>query len=89
MQPPPDDFDPIAAQKEAALFYGLYLRGHKAERLRRDIEIPVETFEKWLQHRGYEGPFRDAARRTFEYRRQVLAVFDELVGQARVRARVQ
>ena len=27
-------------QREAAFFYGLFLRGHSAEELRRDIEVP-------------------------------------------------
>src|SRR5579884_3309699 len=27
-------------QREAAFFYGLFLRGHSAEQLRRDIEVP-------------------------------------------------
>jgi len=32
------DFD--LPQREAAFFYGLFLRGHSAEQLRRDIEVP-------------------------------------------------
>ena len=32
------DFD--FPQREAAFFYGLFLRGHSAEELRRDIEVP-------------------------------------------------
>ena len=28
-------------QREAAFFYGLFLRGHSAEELRRDIEVPA------------------------------------------------
>ena len=27
-------------QREAAFFYGLFLRGHSPEQLRRDIEVP-------------------------------------------------
>ena len=27
-------------QREAAFFYGLFLRGHSADELRRDIEVP-------------------------------------------------
>src|SRR5438034_7106624 len=27
-------------QREAAFFYGLFLRGHSADQLRRDIEVP-------------------------------------------------
>ena len=32
-------------QREAAFFYGLFLRGHSAEELRRDIEVPLTC---WL-----------------------------------------
>ena len=32
-----EDFDPAAPMKEAAIFYGLFLRGHSPEALRRDI----------------------------------------------------
>jgi hypothetical protein len=28
-------------QREAAFFYGLFLRGHSPEQLRRDIEVPA------------------------------------------------
>lgn len=84
-----DDFDPITVQREAAMFYGLFLRGHSADKLRRDIDIPRETLEKWLSRPHYEGDFRENARRVYEFRKQVLAVFEELVCQARCKARLQ
>lgn len=84
-----DDFDPIAVQREAAMFYGLFLRGHPPEQLRRDIAIPMTIFEKWLKHPLYDGEFRESARRVYQFRRQVLAVFDELVDQERFKARYQ
>ena len=31
-----EEFDPAAPMKEAAIFYGLFLRGHSPESLRRD-----------------------------------------------------
>ena len=31
-----EELDPLAPQREAAIFYGLFLRGHPAEDLRRD-----------------------------------------------------
>ena len=34
-------------QREAAFFYGLFLRGHRAEELRRDIEVPAAVLKKW------------------------------------------
>jgi hypothetical protein len=76
---PRDDLDPLAPQREAAMFYGLFLRGHSAETLRRDIDVPKPVLEKWLNRQRYETGFRDALRRVYQYRKQVLAIFDELV----------
>lgn len=76
---PRQEFDPLAPQREAALFYGLFLRGHSAETLRRDIDVPRPVLEKWLRPRRYETGFQDALRRVYQYRKQVLAIFDELV----------
>ncbi|MBN9663182.1 MAG: hypothetical protein QM757_34200 [Paludibaculum sp.] len=93
LQPPVlqwyEDLDPLAVQREAAMFYGLFLRGHSPEQLRRDIEIPKSTFEKWLSHPHYDGEFRENIKRVYHFRRQVLAVFDELVDQERLKARLQ
>src|SRR5579863_6746886 len=33
-------------QREAAFFYGLFLRGHSADQLRRDIEVPPAVLAK-------------------------------------------
>lgn len=74
-----DDLDPLAPQREAAVFYGLFLRGHSAETLRRDIDVPKPILEKWLKTQRYEQNFRDALQRLYTYRKQVLAIFDELV----------
>jgi hypothetical protein len=84
----PDDFDPLAVQREAAMFYGLFLRGHAPDQLRQDIEIPKPMFDRWLSHPSYDGDFRDKVKRIYQFRRQVLAVFDELVDRARVTGRM-
>ena len=76
---PRDDFDPLAPQREAAMFYGLFLRGHSADTLRRDIDVPKPVLEKWLKTQRYETGFRDSLKRVYSYRKQVLAIFDELV----------
>lgn len=86
-QPRFDDFDPIAPRREAAMFYGLFLRGHSAEDLRKDIDIPKETLAKWQLH--YRDGFRDSLERIYQYRKQVLAIFDELVTNERNRHRLQ
>lgn len=84
-----DDSDPLAPQREAAFFYGLFLRGHSVETLRKDIDVPRSTYEKWLKDRDFQGNFRDAIHRVYHYRKQVLAIFDGLVDNERYRARVQ
>lgn len=71
------------------MFYGLFLRGHSVENLRRDIEVPKQVLEKWSRPHRYPPNFRDTLQRIVEYRRQVLAIFDELVSHGRNRARVQ
>lgn len=86
---PQDEFDPMAVQREAAMFYGLFLRGHTPEELRRDILIPKIMMQKWLSNPGYDGDFRDYARRVYYFRMQVLAVFDELIDRERMRLRLQ
>ena len=84
-----DEFDPAAPMKEAAMFYGLFLRGHSPDALRRDIDVPKVILEKWLRPRRYEPNFRDNLKRIYQYRKQVLAIFDELVLNEKQRARVQ
>lgn len=83
------EFDPSAPQKEAAMFYGLFLRGHPPELLRRDIDVPKTLLEKWLRSQVYEESFRESLERVYRYRKQVLAIFDELVDNERTRARLQ
>ena len=84
-----DEFDPNTMRKEAAMFYGLFLRGHSVEKLRQDIDVPRTTLEKWLRPRRYEPGFQESLKRVYTYRKQVLAIFDELVLSERNRARLQ
>lgn len=83
-----DDLDPLAPQREAAIFYGLFLRGHSADDLRRDIDVPQPLLHKWLQPQRYEETFRDSLRRMYSYRKRVLAIFDELVLKEKHRVRI-
>jgi len=66
-------------QREAAFFYGLFLRGHSAEQLRRDIEVPPAVLAKWHRDAERDPQLRDIFTRIVEYRRHVLAIFDFLV----------
>jgi hypothetical protein len=74
-----DDFDPLAPQREAAFFYGLFLRGHDVENLRQDIDVPRGLLDKWMRARDFEANFLQNLQRVYEYRKQVLAIFDGLV----------
>jgi len=67
-------------QREAAFFYGLFLRGHSPEQLRRDISVPPQVAAKWSREAERQPELRDLFERMIEYRRHVLAIFDSLIG---------
>jgi hypothetical protein len=71
------------------MFYGLFLRGHSVDALRRDIDIPKPLLNKWLNTPRYEPGFRDNLKRVYNYRKQVLAIFEELVHSEQHRFRIQ
>ncbi|MEI9814636.1 MAG: hypothetical protein WDO18_19220 [Acidobacteriota bacterium] len=74
-----EDLDPLAPQREAALFYGLFLRGHSADTLRRDIDVPKKLHDKMLRRHQNEARVQEKLNRSYVYRKKVLAIFDELV----------
>ena len=74
-----EELDPLAPQREAALFYGLFLRGHSAATLRKDIDVPKKLLEKLLKRHRNEQRVQEKLHRAYLYRKQVLAIFDELV----------
>jgi hypothetical protein len=76
-------------QREAAFFYGLFLRGHSAEKLRQDIEVPPAVLVKWHREAEREPQLRSVFSRMLEYRRHVLAIFDSLVDSEVQNHRVQ
>jgi len=84
-----DDFDPLAPQREAAFFYGLFLRGHSLEAIRQDIDVPRALLEKWMRAPDFEASFRQNLQRVYAYRKQVLAIFDGLVMNEQNRLRIQ
>src|ERR1700739_4063974 len=83
----PRDFE--YPQREAAFFYGLFLRGHSAEELRRDIEVPPAVLVKWHRESERDPSLRDIFPRIADYRRHVLAIFDVLVDTESRPQRVQ
>ncbi len=82
-----NDFD--FPQREAAFFYGLFLRGHSPDELRRDIEVPAAVLAKWHREAERDPQLRDIFSRMADYRRHVLAIFDSLVGSDGLPKRVQ
>ena len=76
-------------QREAAFFYGLFLRGHSVDKLRRDIEVPSAVLAKWHQEAERDPQLKDVFTRMLDYRRHVLAIFDSLVGSDGQPQRVQ
>jgi hypothetical protein len=84
-----DDFDPLAPQREAAFFYGLFLRGHDVDSLRQDIDVPRTMIDKWMKAPDFEANFRENLQRVYAYRKQVLAIFDGLVLNEQNRPRLQ
>ena len=70
-------------QREAAMFYGMFLRGHSVEELRQEIDVSPKLFRKWMRARDYGPDFRANLRRIYAYRKQVLAIFDSLVTSER------
>jgi hypothetical protein len=83
-----EELDPLAPQREAALFYGLFLRGHSAEALRRDIDVPKKLLDKLMRRHQNEIQVKQKLQRAYLYRKQVLAIFDELVTREQVQERV-
>jgi hypothetical protein len=83
-----EEVDPLAPQREAALFYGLFLRGHSADALRRDIDVPRKLLDKLLLRHRNESRVKEKLHRVYQYRKQVLAIFDELVTRERIKERV-
>ena len=76
-------------QREAAFFYGLFLRGHSLEELRQDIDIPRPVINKWARARDYQGAFRSDLDRMYQYRKRVLAIFEGLISNENSRLPIQ
>lgn len=76
-------------QREAAFFYGLFLRGHTAEELRRDIAVPAAVLAKWDRETVREPRLRPLLERVVQYRRHVLAIFENLIGHDSATQRLQ
>jgi hypothetical protein len=76
-------------QREAAFFYGLFLRGHTAEELRRDIAVPATVLAKWDKETVRAPELRPVLERVVKYRQHVLAIFENLIGHDAATQRLQ
>jgi len=65
------------------------LRGHSADELREEIDISPKVFRKWMRAQEFDQTFREDLRRMYQYRKQVLAIFDSLVTSERIFERWQ
>ena len=66
-------------QSEAAMFYGLFLRGHSADDLRAAIDVSPHVFQKWMRLKEYDPSFQERLKQMYQYRKRVLAIFDSLI----------
>lgn len=66
-------------QREAAYFYGLFLRGHSLDELRRDISVPDPVLARWQRFWRHDPHNRRHYEEILTYRRQVLTIFNTLV----------
>ena len=76
-------------QREAAFFYGLFLRGHSPDQLRRDIQVPAAVLAKWDKETAREPQKRELLERMVRYRQHVLAIFENLIGHDYTTQRLQ
>ena len=76
-------------QREAAFFYGLFLRGHPADKLRRDIEVPADVLARWNREAERQPDQQVYLNRVLAYRRHVLAIFESLLGHDAATQRLQ
>jgi hypothetical protein len=72
-----EEVDPLAPQREAAMFYGLFLRGHSAETLRRDIDVPRKVLDKMMKRHRNEMQVREKFHKVYHFRKQVAPACDD------------
>ena len=77
------DVTSLSPQREAAFFYGLFLRGHSLESLRQDIDVDPVLLAKWRIMQEREPLYREAIETIVPYRKRVLAIFESLITSER------
>jgi hypothetical protein len=66
-------------EKEAAFFFGLFMRGHSAEQLRQDIDFPPSLMARWQRRHDPQAPSKAELQRLYDFRKRVLGIFNFLV----------
>ena len=75
----PSEIEGVSPHREAAFFYGLFLRGHSLESLRRDIDVAPETVARWKLMRHHDPWYEEALVVILPFRKRVLAIFESLI----------
>ena len=79
MESLPTEINGLSPQREAAFFYGLFLRGHSLESLRRDIDVSQDVVSHWETMLNHDPWYREALEIMVPFRKRVLAIFDSLI----------
>jgi len=74
-----DERELPSPQKEAAFFFGLFMRGHSADQLRQDIDFPPSLMARWQRRHDPQAPTPAELQRLYDFRKRVLAIFNFLV----------
>ena len=79
MESLPTEINGLSPQREAAFFYGLFLRGHSVESLRQDIDVSTDVVTHWQMMLNHDPWYREALDVMVPFRKRVLAIFDSLI----------
>ena len=79
MESLPTEINGLSPQREAAFFYGLFLRGHPLESLRKDIDVSEDVVSHWETMLNHDPWYREALEIMVPFRKRVLAIFDSLI----------
>ena len=75
----PSEMNGLSPHREAAFFYGLFLRGHPLESLRQDIDVSPDVVAHWERLQWHDPWYREALEVVLPYRKRVLAIFETLI----------
>jgi hypothetical protein len=74
-----DERELPSPEKEAAFFFGLFMRGHSADQLRQDIDFPPSLMARWQRRHDPQAPSPAELQRLYDFRKRVLGIFNFLV----------